>query len=102
LLRDPAWRGVVATRSGRLVGAALATDDGAEAGFARVEVLYVLPGERRAGIGRRLLADVVAWATARGREGLDVVTAPGDRASKAFLEAAGLKARLIVMHRPLP
>lgn len=69
--------------------------------LARLALLYVEPAAREVGVGRRLLDEVADWATVAGCSGLDVPTLPGDRLTKSLLEAAGHRARLVVMHRPL-
>lgn len=67
-----------------------------------VECCYVEPGARQVGLGTALMADLVAWFADRGCRGVDAWALPGDRATKQLLEAAGLSARLLVLHRRLP
>lgn len=76
--------------------------DSAADGTGVLELLYVEPAARRRGAATALLAAAEAWAMARGSERLDAVALPGDRALKSFLEAAGLRARLLVLSRPVP
>ena len=89
------------------------TYDGAPVGLAEIcavslngvrvavfEVLYVEPEARGVGVGEALVDQATAWAVEQGCDGSDVVVLPGSRATKSFLEGAGFKARLIVMHRP--
>lgn len=69
--------------------------------YAVIDVLYVEPGARSIGVGEALLEHIVLWSAAHGCEGLDAPALPGMRESKNFFEAAGLVARLLVMHRRL-
>ncbi len=64
--------------------------------------LYVEPGARDVGVGEALLDTVLAWATEGGCFGIDSLALPGNRETKNFFESAGLVARAIVVHRPLP
>jgi len=88
--------GVVA---GIAAGAVVQTD---ELRLGRIRSLYVSQGSRRAGVGAALLADILAWFSERGCSGADASALPGDRPMKQLLESAGLKARLLVLHRSLP
>lgn len=90
--------------------------DGAIVGYARVEVgrvatgdlladltdIYVEPEAREVGVGEALLDAAIAWAVEQGCVGIDSLALPGMRETKNFFEAAGLVARAIVVHRPLP
>ncbi len=62
---------------------------------------YVEPGAREVGLGRLLLDAALVWCAERGCTAVDGTALPGDRSAKNFYEAAGFKARLLVMHRPL-
>jgi GNAT superfamily N-acetyltransferase len=53
------------------------------------------------GLGRLLLESSVSWLEQSGCRDMDGVALPGDREAKNFYEAAGFKARLLTMHRPL-
>ncbi len=66
-----------------------------------LEVCYVEVEARGLGLGRLLLDTATDWLQSRGCVGVDGVALPGDRAAKNFFEAAGFKARMITMHRPL-
>ncbi len=66
-----------------------------------VEELYVEPEARSVGVGQVLMEGLVGWFWGKGCAGVDAVALPGDREVKAFLESAGFKARLIVLHRSL-
>ena len=63
--------------------------------------LYVDPGARGVGVGEAMMDRLVAHAEAAGAIGIDAMALPGDRATKNFFETFGLKARAIVVHRPL-
>jgi GNAT superfamily N-acetyltransferase len=65
------------------------------------DACYVEPGARGMGLGGLLLDTAVSWFEEHGCAGIDGVALPGDRQAKRFFEAAGFKARLITMHRPL-
>lgn len=67
----------------------------------RLDACYVEPEARGIGLGRLLLDTTVAWLESEGCSGADGVALPGDRPAKTFFEAAGFKARMITMHRPL-
>jgi GNAT superfamily N-acetyltransferase len=64
--------------------------------------LYVEPDAREVGVGEALLDAVLAWAERADCIGLDGFVLPGNRAAKNFFESAGMVARGIVVHRPLP
>jgi GNAT superfamily N-acetyltransferase len=64
--------------------------------------VFVDADAREVGVGEALLDAAVDWAGRRGCIGIDSVALPGMRATKNFFEAAGLVARAIVVHRPLP
>jgi GNAT superfamily N-acetyltransferase len=65
------------------------------------DVLYVEPGARGVGLGAALMKSGAGWLRRAGCTAVDVVSLPGARHTKQFLEGAGLVARLIVMHRAL-
>jgi GNAT superfamily N-acetyltransferase len=69
--------------------------------LATIEVLYVDPAAREAGVGDKLLTTAVNWAAQRGATGVDVQVLPGMRVPKSFLEGSGFVARLLIMHRRL-
>jgi len=103
LLADDRRRVLVGAVDEIVVGlAAGRIDDVGETTLGVVDACYVEPGARCVGVGRVLLDDLVAWFEASGCRGVDVTALPGDRATKNFLEAAGFKARLLTLHRPLP
>lgn len=87
-----------------VVGVAALSSGAEETSAPRVgsfEVLYVEPEGRGVGVGAALVEAGMDWLRAAGCSGVDVVTLPGTRDTKQFLEGAGLVARLIVMHRSL-
>jgi GNAT superfamily N-acetyltransferase len=73
--------------------------DGSRA--ANVEELVVDPNARGVGLGSALLDDAIAWATEAGADVIESTALPGQRATKNFFEAAGMKARLLVVSRSL-
>ena len=79
--------GVVAPTADRLTG--------------RLECCYVEPAARGVGVGTALVSAALGWFEAQGCTDVDAVALPGDRAVKQLLEAAGFRARLLVLHRRL-
>jgi GNAT superfamily N-acetyltransferase len=67
----------------------------------RLLLCYVEPEAREVGVGRALLDAVESWAVSAGCCALEAPALPGDRATKRLLEAAGHRARLVVMQRLL-
>jgi len=109
---DPAalvatWSGaghrlVVGEFDGAVVGVGAGTVLGSSPrAVGRVECCYVEPAARGVGVGSALLTALVSWFAGEGCKGVDAVALPGDRLVKQRLEAAGFKARLLVLHRPL-
>jgi GNAT superfamily N-acetyltransferase len=95
-------RVVIGTVEGVVVGVAAARHRPADGGRRGVvECCYVEPAARRVGIGEALLAEVVDWLGSNGCGGVDGLALPGRRDAKSLFEAAGFKARLLVMHRSL-
>lgn len=68
---------------------------------AHVGELVVDPRARGIGLGASLLDDATAWAKSVGAVGIESVALPGQRATKNFFEAAGMKARLLTVFRDL-
>jgi ribosomal protein S18 acetylase RimI-like enzyme len=66
-----------------------------------LDACFVEPEARGVGLGHLLLDSALAWLGSQGCVGVDGAALPGDRAAKSFFEAAGFKARVITMHRPL-
>ncbi|MGH0034249.1 MAG: GNAT family N-acetyltransferase [Myxococcota bacterium] len=63
------------------------------AGEAEILALAVAPGERRRGLGRRLVDDAVAWAASRGAGILHLELRGSNRPARALYEAAGFVVR---------
>ena len=68
---------------------------------ARVEELVVDQDARGVGIGVGLLDDAVGWARSVGAVGIESTALPGQRATKNFFEAAGMKARMLTVYATL-
>jgi GNAT superfamily N-acetyltransferase len=64
--------------------------------------LYVEPPFRRSGIGESVLGHLRRTLARSGGGVLDVLAAPGDRATKSLCEVSGMKARVIVMSQSVP
>jgi GNAT superfamily N-acetyltransferase len=103
VLADPDQRLTVAGAAGTPVAFVLCRLAASEAGGVRgvIDACYVEPDSRGKGLGRLLMEDALGWFTTRGCDGIDGTAFPGDRQAKSFFEAAGFKARMLVMHRPL-
>jgi GNAT superfamily N-acetyltransferase len=70
---------------------------GAPALLGLVEDLYVVPEQRRRGLGRALLDAALPWLERNGALDVDALALPGDAATKSLLETTGFRARLLVM-----
>ncbi len=68
---------------------------------ALVSELVVDPQARGVGLGVALLDDAVEWARGMGAVGIESTALPGQRATKNFFEAAGMKARLLTVYASL-
>jgi ribosomal protein S18 acetylase RimI-like enzyme len=77
---------IVAEDSGRLVGTVIAAWDGWRGGIYR---LAVLPGDRRRGLGRRLVEEAVRRLFASGAARLSAVVVDDDDRAMAFWTAIG-------------
>ena len=66
-----------------------------------IDELYVAEPARAVGLGETLLGALVSWCTDAHCVGIDATALPGDRQAKNFFEAAGFKARRLVMHTDL-
>jgi GNAT superfamily N-acetyltransferase len=103
LLASPRRRVLVGTVDGEVVGLAVGrVDDVGEAAIGIVDACYVEPDARCVGVGRALLDGLVAFFAGHACRGVDASALPGDRETKNFFEAAGFKARLLTLHRPMP
>ncbi len=76
-----------------------ARHDGSKAAY--LGELVVDPEARGVGLGVALLDDAVAWAQGAGADVIESTALPGQRATKNFFEAAGMKARLLTVSRSL-
>jgi ribosomal protein S18 acetylase RimI-like enzyme len=101
---DPAVAILVGTIDDIVVGYAVASvevlPDGGK--LARLTDLYVDAEAREVGVGELLLDTVLSWAAEGGCFGIDSIVLPGNRETKNFFESAGMVARAIIVHRPLP
>ena len=101
-LEDPDRMLAVGTIDDTLVGMAAAHRRRAPAGpIAVVDLVYVVPEARQVGGGEALINLVTAWAEELECRGVDAPALPGSRSTKAFFEAHGFQARLLIMHHPL-
>ncbi len=87
-----------------LAGGADDTPTGYAAGTLRPEGLvlgpvYVRPQHRRTGVGLRLLGEIERWATTARIPLVEVSVPTDNRAGVHFLEAAGYRARRLLMAR---
>ena len=103
LIADARCLVVMGTLDGVVTGMAVCHHEerGIHGRQGRLDACYVEPGARGVGLGRLLLDTALAWLESEGCAGADGVALPGDRTAKSFFEAAGFKARMITMHRPL-
>jgi GNAT superfamily N-acetyltransferase len=102
-MEDPTTFVLVGTVDEAVVGFALGRIED-RSGHGRqglLDACYVEPMARGVGVGRLLLDTVLAWLEGQGCLGVDGTALPGDREAKNFFEAAGFKARMLTMHRPL-
>ncbi|HET9077840.1 MAG TPA: GNAT family N-acetyltransferase [Acidimicrobiales bacterium] len=65
-----------------------------------LELLFTEPDARQVGVGAAMVEVVAEWGSSRGAVGVDAPALPGNRSAKAFFEAQGFQARLLIMHRP--
>jgi GNAT superfamily N-acetyltransferase len=102
-MEDPATVVLVGTVDEAVVGFALGRieDRGSHGRQGLLDACYVEPMARWVGVGRLLLDTVLAWLEGQGCLGVDGTALPGDREAKNFFEAAGFKARMLTMYRPL-
>jgi GNAT superfamily N-acetyltransferase len=96
LAGDPDAALFVGLFEGEIVGAASGS---VAQGTGQLAYCYVEPEARGVGVGGALLSAMVGWFVERGCRDIDAVALPGDRSMKQLLEAAGFKARLLILHR---
>jgi ribosomal protein S18 acetylase RimI-like enzyme len=93
---------LVGTIDGAVVGLAVGhVDDVGEANLGVVDGCYVEPEACGVGLGRALLDALAGLFASSACRGIDAGALPGDRRTKNFFEAAGFKARLLTLHRPI-
>ncbi len=63
-----------------------------------IDLLFTEPEARGVGVGEAMLTHGLASLRAAGVKRFDVSVLPGHRQAKNFFEAAGFKARSIIMH----
>ena len=101
VLADPGRRVLVGTLEGVVTAvAACHVDERPDGRWGVLDGCYVEEGAREVGLGRLLIDSLTDWLDGQGCVGVDGVVLPGDRDAKGFYEAAGYKARLLIMHRP--
>jgi GNAT superfamily N-acetyltransferase len=103
-VRDPAQGVFVGTLADVTVGYARTRCQALAGGqlLGVLEELFVEQAARAVGVGEALTDAALGWLDHRGCIGVDTPALPGDRVTKNFLEGAGFRARLLVMHRALP
>lgn len=102
LTAAPRRRVLVGTIDEAVVGLAIGhVDEVGEASLGIVDGCYVEPEARGVGVGRALLDGLVDFFQSSACRGIDAGALPGDRRTKNFFEAAGFKARLLTLHRPI-
>lgn len=104
LMDTPSARAWMGTLDDHVVGWASAhTEALSSAGLLGVlDAIFVEEPARGVGVGEAMMEAMIDWLTGLGCIGVDASALPGCRQAKGFLESAGFKARLIVMHRALP
>jgi ribosomal protein S18 acetylase RimI-like enzyme len=102
-LGDPDQLVVVGELEGYIVGYGVVRverlQDGALLGV--VDELFTETPFRELGVGEAVMDELVAFSADRRCVGVDSFALPGDRETKNFFEGFGLKARAILVHRPL-
>lgn len=73
----------------------------AEKEYANLERLYVEPKYRQKGIGRALIAQVIAWAKSKGMKTITLQVYEGNNLAKNFYKKQGWKAHTTKMQLPL-
>jgi GNAT superfamily N-acetyltransferase len=94
---------VAGTYAGIVVGYATVTVEDLRDGTALAVLsdVFVHPAARGVGVGEAMMDLVLAWCDAQECRGIEAIALPGMRETKNFFESFGLKARQLVVHRPL-
>jgi ribosomal protein S18 acetylase RimI-like enzyme len=66
-----------------------------------VDPIIITVGARRRGIGRRLLAEAEAWASARGCDGIELDVWTGNLGAVGFYQALGFQSLRTRLRKPL-
>ena len=69
--------------------------------LAVITMLWVDEAARGVGVGEALLNALIDWARTQQCNSIDAYALPGERVTKNFFEAAGMKARLLTVGRSL-
>lgn len=101
LMADPAAQAWVGSLDGHVVGWSRAHVEDLASGvtLGTIDALFVEEAARGVGVGEAMMEAMMGWFDRRACVGVDAMALPGSRAAKGFLESAGFKARLLVMHR---
>ncbi|GEM_PF-809363 len=67
----------------------------------RISHVFLSPGSRRRGVGRRMVEAAVEWLRARGADTVEVQVLSQNLSGLAFWEALGWKVELYQMRKPL-
>ncbi len=97
-LSDNRTRVLVSTIDDVIVGYATVSIAGS---VARIGAIFVEAAARELGLGELLLADIIAWATVSDADFIEAVALPGDRETKNMYERFGVKARALIVSKPL-
>jgi ribosomal protein S18 acetylase RimI-like enzyme len=108
LLADERWAVFVAERQGAICGVVTVsvreTPDIpilVPRRYAQVDTLAVLPGQRRMGIGRALMARAHAWAREQGASEIELTVWAFNEGAAAFYEALGYATTRCTMSRAI-
>lgn len=85
--RERCW---VAEHAGAILGSVFLVQ-GPQPSLAKLRMLYVEPAARREGLGRRLVAECIAFAREKGYERLELWTQDIQLSARRLFESAGFK-----------
>jgi len=77
-------------------------DDGKDALTAHLESMFVVPANRRGGIGRMLAGRFLEWVKAKGATRTTVAVAPGNQEAIGLYRALGFKDRTLILEMRSP